>query len=146
MDMYKHKDYPYLKFNYDGIIGKPGMYIPNEIKVVTKLGEKHYNPMKAFFSEKSGLRPLPTDVSDNNGPAVEKAAHYGIPAYYYTQLQQEIFGAGSDYGYLTILLDSSWELFTFFVYRDEKVISAIITEGYKVWNKVLMLNPARAYE
>ena len=33
MDMYEHKDFPYLKFNFDGVTGKPGAYYPAEIKV-----------------------------------------------------------------------------------------------------------------
>ena len=46
-DMYKHKDYPFIKFNFDGVIDKlynedgTYQYIPDEIKVVTIYGMKH---------------------------------------------------------------------------------------------------------
>ena len=142
-DMYRSMQYPYLAYNFDGITGQPGAYIPAEIKVATAPGAKHYNPMKAIFNEIDGFKPPQVDITRNNVSINTKAEHYGMPAYYYTQLQQEIMGAGSDFGYLSVLFETTWQFYTFFAHRDEKVINALIVEGYKVWQEILKLNPER---
>lgn len=142
-DMYAHKDYPWLKFNFDGVIDKIDMgggeyqYIPDEIKVVTAYGEKHYDPTKAFYRERIGYMNIPPqDIAGSNNTIETKAAQYGIPAYYYTQLQQQIFGLKAPYGFLTVLFDKTWELVSFQVWRDDATITKIITEGYKIWNRI----------
>lgn len=144
IDMYVCKEFPYLKMNFDGITGGPGAYIPAEIKVVTARGERHYNPTKAIYTEGQGFQPLPIDVSKNNISIQSKAAHYGIPPYYYTQLQQEIMASGATYGYLSTLYDKDWILRTYFAWRDDRVIQDIIVQGYKTWEAVVKLNPDRA--
>lgn len=141
-DMYRHKDYPWLKFNYDGVIDKLDMgngkylYIPDEIKVVTAYGLKHYDPSKAVYRESIGYMDDPKDHTKENNSIETKAAEYGIPPYYYTQLQQEIFGLKAPYGFLTVLFDSTWEMVSFMVHRDDAVISQILTHGYKAWEKI----------
>ena len=126
-----------MKINFDGVTGTPEQYIPAEIKVVTYRGEKHYDRTKAFFNEKYGFGMLPEDVSQNNWSVETKAAHYGIPPYYYTQLQQQILGLNAPFGYLSVLFDKTWDLYSFYVWRDEKVLNALIVEGYKVWQQIL---------
>lgn len=144
-DMYHHKDFNWLKFNFDGVIdkatleGKDYQYIPAEIKVVTQYGIKHYDPTKAWFRESMGMFPLPVDHSKENNSIETKAAEYGIPPYYYTQLQQQIYGLNAPFGYLTVLFDSTWELVSFFVWRDDACIQEILTNGFKIWNKVCQL-------
>lgn|GEM_PF-1535157 len=135
-DMYVHKDFPYLKFNFDGVTGTPKQYIPCEIKVVTKKGEKHYNPSKAMFIENVGWRPLPPNHTKSNNSIQTKAALYGIPPYYYTQLQQQILGLNAPFGYLSVLFETTWTFITFFIHRDERVITDIIVEGAKVWEAI----------
>lgn len=142
-DMYRCDKFPHLTMNFDGITGEPDGYIPVEIKVVTARGERHYNPSNAIFIEGQGLRPLPADVTGKNISIQAKAAHYGIPPYYYTQLQQEIAASGAAYGYLNTLYDRDWLMRTYFVHRDQTTINAIITEGYKAWQRVVAKNPAR---
>lgn len=134
--MYVFNDFPYLKMNFDGVTGHPKEYIPCEIKVVTKSGERHYRKTKAWFNEKTGFGPLPDDVSENNWSIETKAVHYGIPAYYYTQLQQEIMALNAPFGYLAVMLDNTKQIYAFFVWKDRKVQNAIILEGYKVWNEI----------
>ena len=146
IDMYKCTQFPYLKMNFDGIIGEPGAYIPAEIKVVTAKGERHYNPSKAIYIEGEGVRPLPENVSTHNISIQSKAAHYGIPPYYYTQLQQEIMASGAQYGYLSTLYDRDWILRTYFAWRDDAVIQDIILQGFKTWEAVVKLNPDRAIQ
>lgn len=151
-DMYRHKDFPWLKFNFDGVIDKFDLgngryqYIPDEIKVVTKYGVKHYDPTKAFYRERLGFMNTPEDHSKENNSIVTKAAEYGIPPYYYTQLQQQIFGLDAEFGYLTVLFDDTWELVSFMVYRDDATINQIITNGYKIWQQICKLSrdPNRA--
>lgn len=144
-DMYRHKNYPWLKFNFDGVIDKIQLegnnyqYIPDEIKVVTMYGEKHYDPSKALYRESLGFLQIPEDHSKENNSIETKAAEYGIPPYYYTQLQQQIFGLNAPYGHLTVLFDKSWELVSFMIYRDEACISQLLTNGYKTWNKICQL-------
>jgi hypothetical protein len=146
-DMYRFKDYPYLTMNFDGVAENEEGYFPVEIKVVTIYGQKHYNFNKAFFDETQGLLPIPENYAMSEINTIEtKALQYGIPPYYYTQLQQEMMALDADYGYLSVLRDSDWRVFTFFVHKDPFVQSRLITEGYKVWNEVMQLNPDRKIE
>jgi predicted phage-related endonuclease len=144
IDMYKCLEFPYLKMNFDGVTGEPGAYIPAEIKVITAKGERHYNPTKAIYTEGKGMQPYPENVSQHNISIQTKAAHYGIPPYYYTQLQQEIMASGAPYGYLSALYDKDWIMRTYFVWRDDNVIKDIILQGHKRWQEVVALNPERA--
>ena len=140
--MYKHKDFPYIKFNFDGVLDKVYMedgsykYIPDEIKVVTMYGMKHYQKHKATFSESIGWRDIPPKYCDLNVSIEEKAAMYGIPPYYYTQLQQQIFGLDAPYGFLTVLFEKDWEIHSWFVWRDQKLINELILQDTKTWNTI----------
>lgn len=144
-DMYRHKDYPWLKFNFDGVIDKYDLgsgqyqYIPDEIKVVTMYGQKHYDPTKAFYRGSIGYingNEL-VDHSQENNSIETKTAEYGIPPYYYTQLQQQIFGLNAPFGYLTVMFDKDWEVCSFQVWRDDNCITQLLTNGYKIWNQIL---------
>lgn len=146
--MYRHKEYPHIKFNFDGVVDKVRLedgtdqYVPNEIKVVTIYGQKHYDKTKAWYRESKGYQMLPENFGELNISIEQKAALYGIPPYYYTQLQQQIFGLDqangnkTPFGYLSVLFDSLWEVFTFFVWRDQKVINQLIVEDTKTWNTI----------
>ena len=141
-DMYKHKEYPWVKFNFDGVIDKINLpsgkmqYIPDEIKVVTMYGQKHYDPTKAYFRESQGFKTIPENYSITNNSIETKAAMYGIPAYYYTQLQQQILGLNAPFGYLTVMFDTLWEVISFFVWRDDATIQQLLINGYKAWNQI----------
>ena len=56
--------------------------------------------------------------------------------YYYTQVQQQIYGLGSPFGYLVALHDKGWETVIYFVPRDEECIRNIIVAGTKTWIKI----------
>lgn len=146
--MYRHKDYPYIKFNFDGVIDKhiredgTYQYIPDEIKVVTMYGQKYYNKTKAYYRESIGVQELPENYGNDPVDITNKAARYGIPPYYYTQLQQQIFGLNAPYGYLTVLFETSWEICSFFIWRDQKVINQLIIEDTKTWNIIEQKRPA----
>ena len=147
-DMYRHKDYPFIKFNFDGVIDKlynedgTYQYIPDEIKVVTIYGMKHYQPKKATFSEFTGWQLIPPHYEKEDISIEQKAAMYGIPPYYYTQLQQQIFGLNAPYGFLTVMFEKDWQIHSWFVWRDQKVINQLIMEDAKTWNIIESKRPA----
>lgn len=147
IDMYKHKDYPYIKFNFDGVIDKiyyddgSYQYIPDEIKVVTMFGMKHYQPKKATFSEYTGWREIPPHYEKENLTIEKKAELYGIPPYYYTQLQQQIFGLKAPYGFLTVLFERDWQIHSWFVWRDDKTINTLIIDDTKTWDIIEKQRP-----
>lgn len=148
IDMYYHKEYPFIKFNFDGVLDKiynedgTYQYIPDEIKVVTMFGMKHYQPAKATFSERTGWNIIPPHYEKENVDIETKAGMYGIPPYYYTQLQQQIFGLNAPYGFLTVLFEKNWEIHSWFVWRDQKVINQLIIEDSKTWDIIERKRPA----
>lgn len=146
-DMYRYKDYPWLTMNFDGVAEGEKGYYPVEIKVVTIYGQKHYNFNKAFFDETQGIFPIPENYAASEINTIEtKAMQYGIPPYYYTQLQDEMMALNAEFGLLSVLRDSDWRVFTFYIHRDPFVQSRLITEGFKVWQEVTQLNPDRKLE
>lgn len=137
--MYRFKEFPYLTMNFDGVTDLDGkQYVPVEIKVCTIRGEKHYNKFKAFYDESlpEPERLEQPDISEANMSIEERAAHYGIPPYYFTQLQQEIMALDAPFGFIAVLFESDWYVRIFKVYKDPKTQNAIIVQGYKVWRKV----------
>ena len=142
-DMYTFKEYPYLTMNFDGIIDAGNKYFPAEIKVVTKKGERHYDPTKVVYSEHYGLQALPQNYSITNNSWETKAALYGIPPYYYTQLQAEIFAADAPFGFLATLWEATWKLHVYFVWADPACQNALIVEGFKAWQQVERMRKER---
>lgn len=135
---YVHKDFPYLKFNFDGVSFDNNIkqYIPDEIKVATAKGERHYNLSKQVYDEDWGFFPLPDNYGNHNISIQAKAAMYGMPPYYYTQLQQQILGLDAPYGYLAVLFETTWRVHTFFAWRDDAVIRQLILQGGEAWRRV----------
>ena len=139
--MYRFKDYPYLTMNFDGVTDLDGkQYIPVEIKVCTYKGEKHYNKFKAFYDESLPEGQQATleqpDISEANMSIEERAAHYGIPPYYFTQLQQEMMALDAPFGFIAVLFETDWYVRIFKVFKDPKTQNSIIIQGYKVWQRV----------
>lgn len=143
-DMYQFKDFPYLKMNFDGVAGLPEHYFPVEIKVVTKNGERHYRPTCAVFFEGRGFfaEKDPAFVNSDNSIAT-KAAFYGVPPYYYTQVQQEMMALNAPYGFLCSLWESIWKLIIYKIPQDVSVQNAIKIQGFKAWQKVVALRAAK---
>lgn len=147
LDMYQHKDFEWIRFNFDGVIDKvynddgTYQYIPAEIKVVTTFGEKHYNKKLAFFTEGGFLNGIPENHSETNNSIVTKSELYGIPPYYYTQLQQQIFGLDAPYGYLGVLFEKDWTIRVYFVWRDQNMLNDLVIQSNQIWNQVLKQRP-----
>lgn len=136
-DMYMFAEWPYLKLNFDGVTGSPEQYIPVEIKVITKTGEKHYNPFTAFYDQSQGFKMLPDNYAANpNNSILTKASQYGIPPYYYTQLQDEMMGLNAPFGYLCTLWESTWTVRIYLIHKDIHVWNSIKIEGFKAWQMV----------
>lgn len=147
VDMYRNTKFPFLTVNFDGVmecINSEGQhyYIPNEIKVATYYGAKHYDKKKAVFVENVGTFPEPDmAISSSNNSIATKAELYGIPPYYYTQLQMEMFHLNAPFGVLTVLFDTEWQLCTWLVFKDPTTQNAIITQAMKAWDKVVEKRP-----
>ena len=138
--MYRFKAYPYLTMNFDGVTDLENkQYIPVEIKFCTYKGEKHYNKFKAMFDEsipKLATGQVPEDISEKNMSIEERAGYYGVPPYYFTQLQQEMLALNAPFGFIAVLFEADWYVRIFKVWKDVKTQNAIIIQGYKTWQKV----------
>lgn len=146
--MYRFIDYPYLTMNFDGVADLEGkQYVPVEIKVCTYKGEKHYNKFKAIFDEskpeEQQAQLEQEDISTANMSIEERAAHYGIPPYYFTQVQQEMMALDAPFGFLAVLFESDWYVRIFKIYKDPKTQNALIIQGYKTWQKVEAIKKSR---
>ena len=136
--MYQIKATPCLTINFDGVAQADDFLIPVEAKFVTTYGDKYYNrthAMKREFGECALVRTSRayTDTIDR---IKAKAEACGIPPYYYTQVQQQMYGLGSPYGLLVALHDKGWETAVYFIPRDEECIRNIIISGTKTWMKI----------
>lgn len=141
-----------LKYLYDGEqeivypapdfswVGKHHHYAPVEIKVATMTGQKNYNSVKAIYSEARLYRsqnpwveappPLTTDELRTMSVA-EKAHYFGIPAYYYPQVQQEMMALEANGGFLAVMFDVDWQMHIFYIQKDPFVQNQIVIEGIK---------------
>lgn len=122
-DMFKFKDVDGLSINYDGVAVIGDSLVPVEAKLVSKFGEKYYNKQVKMEVVKGYEFSIESDVLETH--IKRKALKLGIPAYYYTQVQQEIAGLDAEYGYLAAMFDDSWTFKLFYIPRDNFVISNI---------------------
>ena len=136
--MYQIKATPCLTINFDGVSAIDDYLIPVECKFVTIYGDKYYNRNNAFKREfgECALNRTCRAYTDSVDRIKAKAEAVGIPPYYYTQVQQQIYGLGSPYGLLTALHDKGWETVLYFIPRDDECIRAICIEGTKTWIKI----------
>ena len=122
--MFEFKEEPILTLNYDGVAEENQVLIPIEAKLVSKYGEKYYNKNKTLEENKEVDMNIEGDSLEAH--IKRKALRIGIPAYYYTQVQQEIMGLNAPYGYLAVLFDDSWTFKLYLVKADNYVQNKII--------------------
>ena len=122
-DMFVFKDLDILTLNYDGITEINDELIPVEAKLVSKYGEKYYNKSKTI--EEHRMVDMSVEGEDLATHIKRKALHIGIPAYYYTQCQQEMMGTDAPYCYLACLFDESWTFKLYLVKKDVYVQNKI---------------------
>lgn len=138
--MYCFPNQKYMAINYDGVSVVHTSFstvelIDVEIKFVSMYGEKYYN--KEVTEDDIRQLELVRRENESISEYVKRAASVcGIPAYYYTQVQQQIAGLGSSYGYLYAWFDKSWEGKRFYIPRDTITINAIAREGDKLITKI----------
>lgn len=118
--MYKFKNIDGLSVNYDGVLVKPNnVLVPVEAKLVSKYGEKYYN--KSITIEDNVALAEVMESPEMEAHIKKRALRIGIPAYYYTQVQQEIMGLDAPYGYLAALFDETWTFKLYYIPRDRFV-------------------------
>ena len=122
--MFEFKEEPIVTLNYDGVAEENQVLIPIEAKLVSKYGEKYYNKNKTLEENKEVDMKIEGDSLEAH--IKRKALRIGIPAYYYTQVQQEIMGLNAPYGYLAVLFDDSWTFKLYLVKADNYVQNKII--------------------
>ena len=87
--MYKFRNIDGLSVNYDGVLVKPNnVLVPVEAKLVSKYGEKYYNKDRTI-EENAALEAV-LESTEMEAHIKKRALRIGIPAYYYTQVQQEM--------------------------------------------------------
>lgn len=128
-DMFKFKNIDGLSVNYDGVSEIDNRLIPVEAKLVSKFGEKYYNKSITALDARDVDMSVEGDSLEQH--ITKKALKFGIPAYYYTQVQQEIAGLNAPYGYLTARFDDSWTQKTYLIKRDDYVINGIFNRCEK---------------
>ena len=122
--MYMFADDYSLTLNYDGVAeDQDGVLIPIEAKLVSKYGEKYYNKNKTLEDNKEV--DMKVEGEDLETHIKRKATRVGIPAYYYTQVQQEMMGIDAPYGYLAVLFDDSWDFKLYIIKKDSYVQNKI---------------------
>jgi len=122
--MFVFKEEPVLTLNYDGVTkDKDNRLIPVEAKLVSKWGEKYYNKDKTIEENKELDMKVEGDSLEAH--IKRKATKIGIPAYYYTQVQQEMMGLNAPYGYLAVLFDETWTFKLYLVKADNFVQNKI---------------------
>ena len=133
-DMYAIKEYPFLAVNFDGYIAD-GEYegYPVEAKFTSTYGDKYYDYKKAY-------RDLPflggNNVSDPSYYCDQAGKHYGIPPYYYAQIQQQMLATETPFGFLASIREKDWKVYLYKIYASKFAQNAIIIEGGKVWNRI----------
>lgn len=133
-DMFKFKQVDGLSVNYDGVLIKKGMLYPVEAKLVSTYGEKYYNKTISFADAQTvSMNVEGTDLVNH---IKRKATKLGIPAYYYTQVQQEIAGLNADHGYLAAMFDNTWTFKLYYIPRDEYVINSIYKKAEEILKQI----------
>ncbi len=138
-EMYRLKDFPYITINYDGLTPEG---CPVEAKLVTIYGDKYYNfDLATNAIEGHTQIPPKVQLPETDIKANCKAAEiaYGIPDYYYVQVQQQLLGTGAVYGQLAALRDKDWKLYVFYIPVNYWLQDQLKTNAYMIWQKVTTL-------
>ena len=130
--MYRPNEYPYLTINYDGVTSVGQIGIPVEAKVCTLYGDKYYNFKKAdnFEQRRQSTGCRIQEVCK------EAAEQYGIPVYYYAQVQQQMLGTDAEWAWLAVLRLKDCKVYLFRIPASPYVQNAIIIEGAKIWDQI----------
>jgi predicted phage-related endonuclease len=133
--MFRLNKHPQLTINYDGIIHMHTELPPVEAKFVSTYGDKYWDKTKSIDSL-AVVRNYTVYARDIVEHIKETARLYGIPPYYFTQVQQQMLGTNAQWGYFAVLFDKGWDFRAFSVSKDPLVQSALIEESDKVWRRI----------
>lgn len=133
--MFRLKEHQQLTINYDGVIQMHTELPPVEAKFVSTYGDKYWDKTKSIDSL-AVVRDYTVYARDIIEHIKEAAKLYGIPPYYYTQVQQQMLGTNAQWGYFAVLFDKGWDFKAFSVSRDQLVQNALIEESAKVWRRI----------
>lgn len=134
--MYRVKETPYLTVDFDGLcLMSNDIYFPVEAKYVTSYAMKYWDLSKSAENPWKG-EPIRFAGSNVVEHIEETAKLYGIPAYYYTQIQHQILVTHAPFGFVAALFDKGWDFRAFKVFADRYTQQAIIDTGAVTWDKI----------
>lgn len=133
--MYRFINEPQLTLNFDGVSKIGDTLVPVEAKCVSPYGDKYWDKTKAITSL-SQTREYRVGYGDVAHHIEESAKLYGIPGYYYTQIQQQMMALNAPFGYFAVIFDKDWEFKVFFITKDEYVQQELINKSREVWDKI----------
>jgi hypothetical protein len=133
--MYRIMEHLQLTINFDGVCDMAGQLIPVEAKFCSMFADKYWNRGKCIATLQDGKEYIWAGSSIVNH-IVEVSELYGIPPYYYTQVQQQMLGLNAPFGYFAVIFDKGWEFGAYKIFRDKLVQDEIMKESARVWAKV----------
>ena len=137
--MYRFLSPSCLTVNYDGVVLTDTVCFPVEAKLVSQWAEKYWDVSKALSNPLA--KSLPKIVGGTlENHIIEASKLYGIPPYYYTQVQQEMLGLNAPYGYVAAMFDRMWEFKMFLIHRDDFVCEMLKIEGPRLWTDIKQRN------
>lgn len=133
--MYKIKEHPQLTINFDGVTALGEELIPVEAKFCSMYASKYYDRTKLIKSLTDG-RPYIIGSGGMQDHIEQASALYGVPSYYYTQLQQQMIALNAPFGYLSIIFDKGWDYGAYLIYKDTAMQEYLIAQSEILWSKV----------
>ena len=122
---------PGLTVNYDAVHDNQ---IPYEIKYVTTFGHKNYNTKERDFTTAAPDKMYGASMKEHIAYMAKLA---GIPAYYYTQLQTQIYGLDAKYGVLVALFEKDWTVRSYTIAADPFFRKALPIVAKQAYDKLL---------
>jgi predicted phage-related endonuclease len=133
--MYRIIEHPQLTINFDGVINLGGTLVPVEAKYCSPFAHKYWKQERTITNLQDGKEYVCAGA-DIVKHIEETAELYGIPPYYYTQVQQQMLGLNAPFGYFAVIFDKGWQPAAYKIFRDKYTQDAIIAESERVWAKV----------
>ena len=132
-EMFRLKEHPQLTVNFDGVWTMDAdLDIPVEAKLVGPYAAKFWDRTKAVDNPICGSAKI-CGGSGFVEHIEEEARLYGVPAYYYTQVQHQILALNAPFGYLVGLFDKEWEIKVYKIFNDKYTIDALIKQSEHTW-------------
>lgn len=131
--MYNIIAHPQLNVDFDGVIDLSEIHIPVEAKFVSMYANKYWDRSKCIDKPYEGNPRICAGVGIVEHINME-AELYGIPCYYYPQIQQQMLALNAPFGYFAVMFDKGWEFKVYKVFADKYTQDCLITESEKTWN------------